>query len=280
MENEKDQGEQINSSPGQQADAIIAEKENKESMEVHHHPDLHHKRKRFKEYILEFIMIFLAVTLGFLAESLRESISEHHRERMYIEGFIKNLQDDTAQMRQVIAYNDVEVKGLDTIISISKANYLQVPVQDSIFWYSFKYLFDIHTFHNNDITITQLRNAGGYSLIRKPNVADSIALYEANNSDLKDQEKFFGDAFKDMWEEFQHTFDQTLINNMAHVYKKDHKMPFNVNVLISNNKEKMDLLYNHYYNMDLVLRGYLNMLRVHQVYLVHLIKFLQSRYDE
>ncbi|HEY4875714.1 MAG TPA: hypothetical protein VIH86_09100 [Puia sp.] len=41
-------------------------------MEVHHHPDVHHQRKRFKEYFLEFLMIFLAVTMGFFAESLRE----------------------------------------------------------------------------------------------------------------------------------------------------------------------------------------------------------------
>ncbi len=31
-------------------------------MEVHHHPDLHHKPKKWKEYFLEFLMIFLAVT--------------------------------------------------------------------------------------------------------------------------------------------------------------------------------------------------------------------------
>ncbi len=31
-------------------------------MEVYHHPDLHHKKKNFKEYFFEFLMIFLAVT--------------------------------------------------------------------------------------------------------------------------------------------------------------------------------------------------------------------------
>ena len=41
-------------------------------MEVHHHPDLHHKKKKIKEYFLEFLMIFLAVTLGFIAENVRE----------------------------------------------------------------------------------------------------------------------------------------------------------------------------------------------------------------
>jgi hypothetical protein len=36
-------------------------------MEVHHHPDLHHRRKKFKEYFLEFLMIFPVVPLGFIA---------------------------------------------------------------------------------------------------------------------------------------------------------------------------------------------------------------------
>ena len=35
-------------------------------MEVHHHPDLHHKPKAWKEYLLEGLMIFLAVTMGFI----------------------------------------------------------------------------------------------------------------------------------------------------------------------------------------------------------------------
>ena len=42
-----------------------------ENMEVHHHPDLHHKPKKWKEYFLEFLMIFLAVTMGFIAENIR-----------------------------------------------------------------------------------------------------------------------------------------------------------------------------------------------------------------
>lgn len=45
-------------------------------MEVHHHPDLHHKPKKRKEYFLEFLMIFLAVTMGFIAENVREHFAE------------------------------------------------------------------------------------------------------------------------------------------------------------------------------------------------------------
>ena len=38
--------------------STINEQPSTENMEVHHHPDLHHKRKNFKEYFLEFVMIF------------------------------------------------------------------------------------------------------------------------------------------------------------------------------------------------------------------------------
>src|SRR5450631_4011741 len=45
-------------------------------MEIYHQPDMHHRKKPWKEYLFEFLMIFLAVTLGFFAETLREYISE------------------------------------------------------------------------------------------------------------------------------------------------------------------------------------------------------------
>jgi hypothetical protein len=54
-------------------------------MEVHHHPELPHgESKRFKEYVLEFLMIFLAVTMGFIAESIREHLSDSSKESEYI----------------------------------------------------------------------------------------------------------------------------------------------------------------------------------------------------
>jgi len=59
-------------------------------MEVHHHPDLHHRRKKFKEYLLEFFMIFLAVSMGFIAENVREGIGDREKERHYVESLVKS----------------------------------------------------------------------------------------------------------------------------------------------------------------------------------------------
>ena len=41
--------------------------QNKEIMEVHHHGHVHEKKK-WKEYLFQFLMLFLAVFCGFLAE--------------------------------------------------------------------------------------------------------------------------------------------------------------------------------------------------------------------
>src|SRR5580700_6040591 len=139
-------------------------------MEVHHHPDLHHKKKHLKEYLLEGLMIFLAVTLGFFAETIREKISENHREKGYIAGLINNIQTDTTNLRRIIGENDLELAGIDSVMRISKNNFTSISVQDSIFYYALNYTFELHVFQFNDVTLVQLRNAGGYSLIRTNSV--------------------------------------------------------------------------------------------------------------
>src|ERR1700760_1618752 len=113
-------------------------------MEVHHHPDIHHKKKAWKEYLLEFFMIFLAVTLGFFAETIREKISESHREKDYMIGLINNIQSDTANLRGLINRNDQELKGLDSLLRISKNDLSNVAVQDSIFYFALQYSFSLH----------------------------------------------------------------------------------------------------------------------------------------
>src|ERR1700682_1777713 len=68
-----------------------------DNMEVHHHPDLHHKPKKWKEYFLEFLMIFLAVTMGFFAESYREHLVNSEKERHYAKGLFDDLTKDTSR---------------------------------------------------------------------------------------------------------------------------------------------------------------------------------------
>jgi hypothetical protein len=72
-----------------------------ETMEVHHHSDLHHNAKTWKSYFLEFLMIFLAVTLGFFAENIREKIVNNEKELHYMESIVADLKQDTLELNSI-----------------------------------------------------------------------------------------------------------------------------------------------------------------------------------
>jgi hypothetical protein len=246
-------------------------------MEVHHHP--HVEKKNFKEYFLEFLMIFLAVTMGFFAETIREKISETHREKDYIAGLINNAQNDTSNLNELIRENDLELKGIDSLGKISKNNFTNNSVQDSLFFYSFNYTANLHIFTFNDLTLVQLRNAGGYSLIKTDNVADTIALYEYKNNNIILQERFYTESYLQIWVSLKQVFDFTLSAKFFHIYNTTNKIPSDIYVLISKDEEKMHLLFNNYWTFAGTLNGYNNMLKGHLEYLKGFIIFLKQKYD-
>src|ERR1700753_835229 len=105
-------------------------------MEVHHHLELPHgEKKHFKEYMLEFLMIFLAVTMGFIAENIREHLSDSSKEREYITGMIKDLKVDTTNLNFIISKGNWQIKGIDTLRGISKNKISEIKVQDSLYSY-------------------------------------------------------------------------------------------------------------------------------------------------
>jgi hypothetical protein len=85
--------------PGQ--NNLLIQQETK-NMEIHHHPQLHHKPKPWKEYFLEFLMIFLAVTMGFFAESYREHLVDKRKEREIITALFNDIKKDTANLNIII----------------------------------------------------------------------------------------------------------------------------------------------------------------------------------
>jgi hypothetical protein len=146
-------------------------------MEVHHHPDLHHKRKNFREYFLEFLMIFLAVTMGFIAENIREYITDGQKEKQYVFSLYEDLQADTAKLTFLINYDEEKINVLSHMNScydtVSK-NLKGTSCMGALV----KYSKTNRTFQLTDRTLRQLANAGGFRLLSKED-ADSILVYES-----------------------------------------------------------------------------------------------------
>jgi hypothetical protein len=156
-------------------------------MEVHHHPHLPHgEKKKFKDFFLEFLMIFLAVTLGFFAESLREHLVNYDKEREYMHSMLQDLKKDTTEIKHTIAFQQLIYRKIDSALNIPVEKLKNIEIQDTFYHYFvFPYSW-IATFNRVDNTITQLKNAGGFSLINNKIVKDSItklnSFYEGSFS--------------------------------------------------------------------------------------------------
>jgi hypothetical protein len=85
-------------------------------MEVHHHPNV--EKKALKEYILEGLMIFLAVCLGFIAENIREHITEHKNAKILAESMLDDIKKDTASLNKLITFSSVKIDAADSIMTM------------------------------------------------------------------------------------------------------------------------------------------------------------------
>ncbi len=152
-------------------------------MEVHHHP--HVEKKNFKEYFLEFLMIFLAVTLGFFAENVREHIADNDKGKLYIQSLYNDMQQDSTNIKTVIAFNERQIKMFDTLITL-----IHQPSPDSnninkLYFFA-RITTRTFTFEPTDRTIVQLNNSGNFRLISNIRLADSILDYERQEATYKE----------------------------------------------------------------------------------------------
>lgn len=144
-------------------------------MEVHAHT--HTPRKKWTHYLWEFLMLFLAVFCGFLAENQREHMIEHNREKQYMQSLLNDLAADTAMIHVAIPRKEGRIKAIDTVFNFFKVNPNAKTISGRLFRTIRRTNFDAR-FVRNNITINQLKNAGGMRLVRKKQIADSIASYD------------------------------------------------------------------------------------------------------
>ena len=158
-----------------------------ENMEVHHHPDLHHNKKNFREYFLEFIMIFLAVTMGFIAENVRENITDHARAKEYARSLYDDLKKDTSWLNLVLNVKAWRGSKFDSLISILESG--DVQKNSKLIYYYNSFLTVNLPLKPNDVTIQQLRNSGGFRYIKNPELYNVITTYYNDCDFVLEREK-------------------------------------------------------------------------------------------
>ena len=154
----------------------ITQNQETENMEVHHHAH-HDGKKNWKTYFWEFLMLFLAVFCGFLAEYKLEHVIEQQREKQYMQSLVYDLANDTANLNAGFPLKEGRVQAIDSIFLFFELNPDVKIMPGTIYRLMQRSTWDRH-YRRNSTTIDQLKNAGGMRLIRKKDIADSIAAYD------------------------------------------------------------------------------------------------------
>lgn len=141
-------------------------------MEVHHHPEM--EKKGLKEYLLEGLMIFLAVSMGFLAENLREHITDNRRIQEYMQSMTADLLGDVEMYKSASIFNLNHCKMIDTIITS-----LQLKKNNTSEVYSLarQLTMGSSVISPDTKTFEQMKSSGSMRLIKKQALADSIGSY-------------------------------------------------------------------------------------------------------
>jgi hypothetical protein len=243
-------------------------------MEVHHHP--HAGKKKFKEFLLEGLMIFIAVTLGFLAESLRENISHNAKEREYVHSLINNLQDDENSLKSTLSDNLRKIKALDTLLSLDPKKMIEMPNR-RLLYSNLGMISFYSTFTSNDATLMQLKNAGGLQYIRRAHVADSIAKYDQEIRNLYKAEEGYSKAINEGLNAYSSLIEFRIFNDSASIQNghfSEQNLP-----LLGEDLKSLNVLFNKLYLERGWTQNYVNNINQKLPYVQRLISLLRNQYN-
>jgi hypothetical protein len=196
-------------------------------------------RKKVKTYLFEFLMLFLAVFCGFIADNLREKLSEHQREKIFISSIVEDIKSDTLESNKIIARLKSMKEGIDSVLAeLSSAN---VVVNSNNLYRLWSKNMGLEVFVSNDRTIQQLKSSGELRLIRNIPVSDRIMKYDQTLKRYYTQSNLMYSAMSNMTY-YSHIFDFIRLN-------KNHNVPI---PMTEEGKHSLNLAYG---NLDLWNRG-------------------------
>ena len=242
-------------------------------MEVHHHPDLKHKSKHLKEYLLEFFMIFLAVSMGFIAENFRESRVNKEKELNYIENLLRDLKGDKKALNDVVAANDQMINGLDTFVKIRGIDFSKTT-NNTLFFQLFTktHMYAPNIFKPNEVTLLQIKSTAGLNII-KPQIADLIAQLDMSNQNIKWGEKF---PYTHDEETFRMIYELT---DYPAIWSKSGDLNSTLPSLDTDDKKKILKFFNLSADLKYTMESYNGNLKNHLTLIDTLLDNLKKQYD-
>ena len=208
-----------------------------DNMEIHKHPHHLTHKKKWGEYLLEFLMLFLAVFLGFVAENIREHQVEKNRELEFIKSLTLDLEDDVKGLDTMIAFEHTAILKLDTLMYLLNDPTLAKQNGDQLYYVA-RIGPRAYPFVNNSRTFDQLRNSGSFRLIRNAAASNNIMDYYNQFSPVRLLEDNYNHEFDNYKRVAAKIFDAGILrrqeNDMSEISRSNDNpslMTYNIDLL-------------------------------------------------
>jgi len=187
-------------------------------------------------------MLFLAVFCGFLAEYQLEHKIEKDKEKQFMLSMVNDLQNDLANIKTTTAVKRQGIQIADSIFKLFSSPQLNDKLAH-IYYYGRMFSATYHKFFMTDGTLTQLKNAGGFRLITKRAIVDSILSYDNLYQQFKGNEDIlYSRQLEDYRAVMTRVFDVNIFNTMISDETGEILMPPGSPLLFNDNKELINEL--------------------------------------
>jgi hypothetical protein len=259
-----------------------------ESMEVHKHPHHVMHKKKWNEYLLEFFMLFLAVFLGFVAENIREKITDKQKEKEYMAGVVQDLKSGTTELANAITGWNKSNANADSILF-----YLKKEISPSTVNILYNLLnrnfFHFNLFKYNDKTVQELKSSGGFRLVRNREIANSIMAFDIDMKYILTQEADIKEFMMEAKKIESKIFDFSQFNGNQSDYGQlngntslllllNARKEIINGVLLTTDKQTIDEYYNKLYTFQLISRYHTYLFKEDKKKATLLLQQIQKQY--
>jgi hypothetical protein len=259
-----------------------------ESMEVHKHPHHVMHKKKWGEYLLEFFMLFLAVFLGFIAENIREKITDRHKEKEYMAGVVQDLKSDTTELANAITGWNTSNANADSILFFLKKE-MSPSTVNLLYNLLNRNFFHFNLFKYNDKTIQELKSSGGFRLVRSREIANSMMAFDVDMKYILTQEGDIKEFMMEAKKMESKIFDFSLFNGNQSDYDKlngntslllllNARKEIGNATLLTTDKQTIDEYYNKLYTFQLISRYHTYLFKEGKKKATLLLQQIQKQY--
>ncbi len=149
----------------------------------------HKSGRQWAEYFIEFVMLFLAVTLGFIAENIRENISQEQDRKVLLQAVVSDFEMDIAQMdfhkdfcrKKILSADSLRALTLLEPTKIEQSTYYRLLLGFPVYWF----------FVSTDKSRNEADANGLFLSTKNKELARAIERYSFYYNDMKSLDAFF-----------------------------------------------------------------------------------------